>query len=897
MPSPPSTRVNLNSSTPIRLVVEMLTQVDESLAMTHWQGIIAMASTRYSTSSGCQTAAEDVHALFDAYGLNPTYEDHTSGHAPSVIGTIEGQINPEQIVIVIGHLDDMPSSGPAPGADDNASGSAMVTALAEVMSEYGYAKTLRFIAVTGEEFGLYGAYHHAAQAAAAGEDIQAVLNGDMIGWEGDGIPATEDMDINYNTGSAWLGALMTQVAADYPTGAVVNAFECNSMAYSDHWPFWQRGWSAVCGITDNQGFCGQDGDYPYYHTSNDTIANCGSGAPAFMASGLRLYLATAGHLADPLCLLTEAPTGVSAVPNGDNRVDLGWSSAGSGLSYEIRRAPGGCAAPDPATVVGETQSLSFNDTTASGGLLYAYTIHTKDPSGYCPSEPSTCVEVSTTGPCIEPPNFSGVATVTDSGNATCQLTVGWSDPATVYCGIDVAYNVYRSATPGFDPGPANRIATLVSGNSFDDYGVVHGEDYHYVVRAVDLSHGFEDDNEVEIQGTPTGPPAIGDWLDDAGDTGTAKLTPTSPWTVQAAGGNTGPMVYATGSYPDLICSGATTPPLQLGTNPQLSFWSRYDIEDNWDKGQVEVSTDGGSNWERVPVNYPDNANRASDACDWPTGDFFSGNNPSYAGYTASLDQWSNQDVLLRWAISSDTSVNGTGWWVDDISITNVSVPGACTSSQDPPPGAFGKASPTDGAIDQPLSLTLSWGPSTDATSYEFCVDTSNNASCDGAWVDAGGATSTGIGPLQAGWTYYWQVRAVNANGTTGANSGTWWQFSTEIPLPVPFGKLDPADGAVDQPLTVDFFWEESAGSTSYRFCIDTTDDGSCAPWTDVGSFLMVQVPGLDTDTTYYWQVEAVNGWGTTLADGGAWWSLATQPQLFADGFESGDTSAWTAAVP
>ncbi len=155
----------------------------------------------------------------------------------------------------------------------------MVTALAEVMSDYCFARTTKFIAVTGEEQGLYGSDHYADTAAAAGEDIQAVLNGDMIGWEGDGQPAVEDLDINYNSGSQWLAQAMVDAAADYGTGLAINAFSCSSMVYSDHAPFWSNGFSAVCGITDNEGFCSQTGNYPYYHQSSDTIANCGAGGP------------------------------------------------------------------------------------------------------------------------------------------------------------------------------------------------------------------------------------------------------------------------------------------------------------------------------------------------------------------------------------------------------------------------------------------------------------------------------------------------------------------------------------------------------------------------------------------------------------------------------------------
>jgi hypothetical protein len=661
------------------LVLEMVTQVDVDFAMSHWEAVVGWAVTRYSNTAGCQTASEQVHMLFDAWGLNPEYQYHTSGHAPTVIGTIPGRIDPDQVYIVIGHLDDMPSSGPAPGADDNASGTAMVLALAEIMSAYDFAYTIKFIAVTGEEWGLYGSEFYAARAAAQGEDIQAVLNGDMIGWEGNGTPDPEDMDINYNTSSAWLGTLMVDAAEDYPVGIPINAFQCNDMAYSDHWPFWQEGWSAICAITDNHGFCGEGGTYPYYHTSQDTIANCGAGAPEFEAAAIRLFMAAAGHLAEPLCERSDPPGGVTAVAGGTNRIDLSWASAGPGLSYEIRRAPGGCSNPGPESMVGETMNLSFIDTTASGGVPYGYTVHAKDSSGYCISSASVCVDASTTGPCFEAPNFAGVTGVVDSTGQTCLLTVDWDPPMEVYCGGDVAYNVYRSTTPGFEPSAANRIATLTPATTFDDFDVVFDETYHYLVRAVDQSNGAEDGNAVEMSGSPTGPPTIGTWFDDAGDTDPAVLTLELPWHAADSGGSAGPKVYQTGAYSSDTCAAAATPELLLGPSPTLEFWSRYDIEGNWDKGIVEISANGGSSWTRLEVGYPGYAGNTGDQCGLPTGTYFTGTDMTYDAYTASLAPWSGQEVIIRWRLSSDGYVEETGWWIDDISITDVSVPGECSS--------------------------------------------------------------------------------------------------------------------------------------------------------------------------------------------------------------------------
>jgi hypothetical protein len=89
------------------------------------------------------------------------------------------------------------------------------------------------------------------------------------------------------------------------------------------------------------------------------------------------------------------------------------------------------------------------------------------------------------------------------------------------------------------------------------------------------------------------------------------------------------------------------------------------------------------------------------------------------------------------------------------------------------PAAFGKTAPANGATNQPGSMTLTWQTAAGATSYAWCLDTSQNGVCDGAWTSAGNAVSAAVSGLAAGATYEWQVRATNATGTTFANSGPW----------------------------------------------------------------------------------------------------------------------------
>jgi bacillopeptidase F (M6 metalloprotease family) len=122
----------------------------------------------------------------------------------------------------------------------------------------------------------------------------------------------------------------------------------------------------------------------------------------------------------------------------------------------------------------------------------------------------------------------------------------------------------------------------------------------------------------------------------------------------------------------------------LGTGSTLTFWSKYQIENSYDKGVVEISDDGGSSWDKVPVNYPGNSTNTSDACNLGTGAFFTGSGaPVWAQYSASLAAWDGVEVMLRWRFSSDGSVTYAGWWVDDIAITNVMVPSDCDSGEPP----------------------------------------------------------------------------------------------------------------------------------------------------------------------------------------------------------------------
>ena len=94
--------------------------------------------------------------------------------------------NAGRIYVVNGHYDSrnsdaMDASGAAPGANDDASGTAVSLECARVLSKHSFPATIIFLTVAGEEQGLYGSAHFAGMAKAAGWDIEAVLNNDIVG--------------------------------------------------------------------------------------------------------------------------------------------------------------------------------------------------------------------------------------------------------------------------------------------------------------------------------------------------------------------------------------------------------------------------------------------------------------------------------------------------------------------------------------------------------------------------------------------------------------------------------------------------------------------------------------------------------------------------------------------
>jgi hypothetical protein len=104
----------------------------------------------------------------------------------NVIATLRGTTDPERVYVVSGHYDSMCTSPvdakcDAPGANDDASGTAAVIELARVMSKRKFDATIVFMTVPGEEQGLLGATYFARQAVEKKMGIEAMFTNDIVG--------------------------------------------------------------------------------------------------------------------------------------------------------------------------------------------------------------------------------------------------------------------------------------------------------------------------------------------------------------------------------------------------------------------------------------------------------------------------------------------------------------------------------------------------------------------------------------------------------------------------------------------------------------------------------------------------------------------------------------------
>jgi Zn-dependent M28 family amino/carboxypeptidase len=202
-------------------------------------------------------------------------------------------------VLVIGaHYDSIPGCA---GADDNASGTASVMALARVLREFVPNDTIRFVLFANEEHPCLpattmGSYEYARMCKRNGDQVRMMVL-EMLGFfkhEEDTQHYPFPLNLVYPSQGNFLGfvgnwksrALVHDCIrafrnhAQFPSDGVAAPDLLKDIGRSDHWGFWQFGYPAIM-ITDTANFRN-----PHYHTENDTADTLDYESMSRVVSGL-----------------------------------------------------------------------------------------------------------------------------------------------------------------------------------------------------------------------------------------------------------------------------------------------------------------------------------------------------------------------------------------------------------------------------------------------------------------------------------------------------------------------------------------------------------------------------------------------------------------------------------
>jgi len=175
---------------------------------------------------------------------------------------IKGKIDSNQVIVLGGHWDsfsDDPMNS-APGADDNASGSAAALEVARILKQSNFEPdlTLKFVLFDSEEQGLVGSYIYSALAFQNQVDIKLMLNNDMIA---NTTYNETSLKIHKYDNADWAAEAAYNLAGKYTYLLPVIS---NPSASSDSYAFWANGFPAV--------YFEESDRSAHYHQTSDVAA-------------------------------------------------------------------------------------------------------------------------------------------------------------------------------------------------------------------------------------------------------------------------------------------------------------------------------------------------------------------------------------------------------------------------------------------------------------------------------------------------------------------------------------------------------------------------------------------------------------------------------------------------
>lgn len=240
--------------------------------------------SRHKEHEGNEIAAGYIRQKLDSYGMTVTTQQF-SATGKNVLGRKTGSLYPDDIYIFCAHYDSQPNNSIAPGADDNASGTAAVLEAARILSQYDFEYTVIFALWDEEEQGLIGSRFYAGEAVSNDMNILGVINLDMISWETDNDPI-----LKIQKSAAEEAENITDILIDVDNSYdlwVIPEIE-DGVSGSDHKSFAELGFPAIMLIEDYVNDWNAN-----YHTPQDVLTEMNS---TYFSAASQLAIGTLARL-------------------------------------------------------------------------------------------------------------------------------------------------------------------------------------------------------------------------------------------------------------------------------------------------------------------------------------------------------------------------------------------------------------------------------------------------------------------------------------------------------------------------------------------------------------------------------------------------------------------------
>ena len=424
---------------------------------------------------------------------------------------------------------------------------------------------------------------------------------------------------------------------------------------------------------------------------------------------------------DAGCSATPANAPSVNATASDKSVNLTWGAVAGTVKYEIFRTEGVFACDFGKVKLGSTTATSWNDTGLQNGRDYSYVVIPKGSADACFGPASACTTAApAAGPNLDVNAASATLTI-DTGDAdayvdncedgTLTFDVRNSGLGTLnnvrITGVTVTSHPETTITTTFPAAISSSLdqgATASGSFDFTAHGLSYGETLSF-----DVSVSAEEilpaviTRTLTIEDTETDQQTVASktWDFETGLDGWVLVDGTFSQATSGggAGGSSGYLASSAGL--DNQCDQVRSPAFRLTAGSTLSIQTNFDIEAEsspgtwWDRANVAVLENGNRNAVNPDGGRLYNASGAGASCATVGQQGWADSMPSWAASSWSASALGSAGragslVQLDVAYGTDTSVVGSGFWFDKVTVTDIEIlvadvqPDACGTVNPPP---------------------------------------------------------------------------------------------------------------------------------------------------------------------------------------------------------------------